>query len=186
MAEDLSREKVAKELVGILSKLLSCGDWNSSLFLRSASKRLQTLLDEAESLANQPHSAQFQAQTSKKIPTGYVPLYISLYQINGNNLKNWEYTLRLLIDHSINRPMYRDEQFARDLVGSKVDIDRHGYAMVYVKEEDIYQFPDPQKDLLGHELIVLKENVIKTNNIIGFVHANKDRYLFIDNNLVAE
>ena len=187
MSEDFSREKIARELVTILDGLLACGDWSSSIFLRAASKRIQMLLDEAKSVVElSSSSTRFQSHAVREAPAGHIPVYISLYQINGNNLKNWQYALRLLAEHNINRPVYREEQFARDLVGSKSDIERHGYAIVYIKEDDIYEFAAPQKDIFGHDLVVLKEGVISLENIVSFVHANKERYSFIDNNLVAE
>jgi len=186
MSEDLSQAEIAKELTNILTELLNVGNWQSSLFLRAASKRIQVLLEEAKSIAELEGQDQSRIRSLKKFPPNYIPIYVSLYQVAGNNLQNWQYTLRLLSEHSVNRPTYRDEQSVRALIASKTDIDRHGYAIVYIKEDDIYGFEEQPRDSLGHEMLVLKEGVVKLENIVGFVHANGKRYILADNVLVAE
>lgn len=186
MSEELSRIKIAKELAVLLDGLLATGDWQSSLFLRVASKRIQILLDEAKSLVELSSPEQSLTKSIRNSTQGYIPVYVSLYQVMGNNLQNWQYALRLLSEHNTSRPTYRNEQFVRELIDSKSDVERHGYAIVHVKEDDIYTFEEQPRDSLGHEMLVLKEGVIKLENIIGFVHANKKRYAFVNNMLVDE
>jgi len=186
MSEDSLRIEVAKKLAVLLDGLLATGDWQSSLFLRVASKRIQILLDEAKNLAELSNSEQLLTKKVKDSAYGHVPVYISLYQVVGNNLQNWQYALRLLSEHNTSRPTYRNEQFVRELIDSKPDSERQGYAIVHIKEDDIYTFEEQPRDSLGHEMLVLKEGVIKLGNIVGFVHANKKRYAFVDNMLVAE
>lgn len=186
MSEDSLRIEVAKKLAELLDGLLATGDWQSSLFLRVASKRIQILLDEAKSLVELSNPEQSLTKKVKDSAHGYIPVYISLYQVVGNNLQNWQYALRLLSEHNTSRPTYRNEQFVRELIDSKPDGKRHGYAIVHVKEDDIYTFEEQPRDSLGHEMLVLKEGVIKLENIIGFVHANKKRYAFVNNMLVDE
>lgn len=186
MPKEVSSAKIAKELAVILSGLLSTGDWQSSLFLRAASKRIQVLLDEANSIVDLAGAGESRSKSIKSVPKDYIPVYISLYQVNGGNLQNWQYTLRILTEHNVSRPTYREEQYVRELIDSKNDIERHGYAVVYIREDDVYNFEEQPRDSLGHELLVLKESVVKLNNIVGFVHANKKRYAFVNNVLVEE
>jgi Dot/Icm secretion system protein IcmQ len=186
MAEGFSRIKVAKELINILRELLATGDWNASLFLRAASKRMQNLLEEAQSLVDLTAPEQMQRALIKKAPPHSMVVYISLYQVSGTNLQNWQYALRLLSEHNVSRPTYRDESSVRALIATKTDIERHGYAIVYINEDDIYRFEEQPRDSLGHELLVLKEGVVKLENIAGFVHANKKRYAFTNGMLVDE
>ena len=186
MSEKLSRIEIAKKLAMLLDGLLATGDWQSSLFLRVASKRIQVLLDEAKSIIELSSPEQLSTKSIKNSVHGYIPVYVSLYQVMGNNLQNWQYALRLLSEHNTSRPTYRNEQFVRELIGTKTDIERHGYAIVHIKDDDMYHFEEQPSDSLGHELLVLKEGVIRLENIVGFVHANKKRYAFVNNMLVAE
>ena len=186
MSEDSLQTEVAKKLATLLDGLLATGDWQSSLFLRVASKRIQILLDEAKSLVELSNPEQLLTKRVKESAHGYIPVYISLYQVVGNNLQNWQYALRLLSEHNTSRPTYRNEQFVRELIDSKPDSERQGYAIVHIKEDDIYTFEEQPRDSLGHEMLVLKEGVIKLENIVGFVHANKKHYAFVNNMLVDE
>ena len=95
----------------------------------------------------------------------------------------WQKLLRSIDQHSLTRPTYKSEAPVRELIRSKPDPNRLGYAVVAVKEEDIMKLASPSVDPLGHELVTLREHAAKLENIIEFVHANKKHYIYKDHTL---
>lgn len=181
--------ELGERLVKILDELMVAGDWDSSLFLRTSSKRLQELRDEAQRfivVADGANKAQEVVQVNERLlAPGYARVYISLYQVACKNLQDWLNVLMSLeSSHSITRPTYADEACVRQLVRSKTDIDRNGYAIVDVRVEDVYDFEQTPLDAAGNPLLVLKEGAVKLAHIVEFVRANKDRYMLQDNKLV--
>jgi hypothetical protein len=183
--------RVGKRLLGVLDKLLSGGGWESSLFLSSTYKKIQKLRDETYQILQEevPDEAQLEAQQDKfkrPIKEGFLRLYILLYQTEGGKLLNWQYALRTLLEYSVSRPTYNDANYVKELIRTKPNIERYGYAIIDVAKSDLYAQEQPVKDALNHEMIVLKEGAIKRENIIGFVHANRKQYSFIDGELVLQ
>gem|GEM_PF-1337918 len=181
---------IGVRLVETLSDLLKSGDWDSSLFLKTVKRRISDIINETRSaMANTHRSAVVVAGDLLKqaAPSGYVRVYVLLYQTDGSKLVNWQYALKTLLGYNVSRPTYRDERHIQELVRSKKDIERYGYAVVNIVERDVYsreQFP--LKDQFDHEMVVLKENSIGKENIVGFIHANKRRYAFVDGELMYQ
>jgi hypothetical protein len=86
----------------------------------------------------------------------------------------------------VSRPTYREEGHVQELIRSKKDTERYGYAIIHIPEDGIYNIKQASKDVFGHDMLMLKEGIIKLNNIEGFVHANKKRYKFFDGELIYE
>jgi Dot/Icm secretion system protein IcmQ len=181
--------RIGKQLVKILDGALKESCWDSSLFLRNAKNQLKALLREANTLVGEDQSSASvlgkdgrpQALQTKE---GYIKVYILLYQLDSNNLRSWLSLVKSLIEYNVNRPTYREEQYIQELIRSKKEIDRYGYAIINVKEGDMYYFEKQPVDPFGHEILVLKEKAIKSENIIEFVHANKRRYVLKESELV--
>jgi len=181
--------ELGKKLIKSLNKLLKKGDWTSSLFLRTARRRLAALRDEAQKLIDQAHAkttAEKESVAKKELPQGYIRAYIYLYQSQGSNLKLWEDMLKSLAKYSVTRPVYIEETHIREIIRSSTDIDRHAYAVVAIKEEDILKLGKPSVDRHGHELLTLRETAVKIENILEFVHANKTHYNFVNNKLIPK
>lgn len=183
----LTAREIGQKLVDILDGLLKAGNWEASLFLKASAGRLRELREEASNLAQDETVNNTQIGTalfSKSAPTGYIQVFISVFQLEGTDLQVWHRTIRALTEYNVTRPVYRDVKFVQEFIRSKADFDHHGYVIVNIKESDIYELAQPSKDALGHELILLKEGSVKLENIIGFVHGNKKRYLVKENGLV--
>jgi len=176
--------EVGNKLATVLNDLLQSEDWNSSLFLKTIRKHLQTLLDEVNSVVEEVSTKGGPGVISKNLKVGYVQLYILLYQFDSTKLQNWQYALKALTAHSISRPTYNDEKYIQEMIRTKKDINRYGYAIVNINESDIYQTEKATYDQLDHEIIMLKENAVKLDNIVGFVHSNKKYYEFLNGELV--
>lgn len=183
-----SGQVLNRRLVDILEQLLNSGDWDNSLFLRKAKERLQELHEEAKSLTQKTSFTTGQLAVTTKpqqLAPGIVRVYITLYHTE-NNLQNWLHTLKTLAIYNVTRPTYRSESHVKEIINSKAEIMRHGYAEVLINEKDIIPINPQPVDTLGHELLLLKEGSVHLSNIISFVHANKKRYILKDNNLVFD
>jgi len=180
--------ELGEKLIGVLNSLLHNGDWESSLFLRTMKRRIQDVIDETSSVVAQEDESSTGisdiGSATQMLPTGYIRIYILLYQTEGNKLLNWQYALKTLLDYNVSRPTYKDESHVQELIRSKKDVERYGYAVINIKSTDIYEKEQMPKDVFNHEMLILKENALKRENIVGFVHAVKRRYNFVDGELV--
>ena len=181
---------LSERLFFILSDLLKAGNWETSLFLKNAKKRICELRDEAQNLVEQNANVgpilTAAQQLAKKLPPGTIKVYISIYQSDSSNLQSWLHTVKTLAIYNVTRPTYKSEQQIREMIGSKADIQRHAYAEVLISESDIIPIDPLPVDSLGHELLILKEGSVHLQNIVGFVHANKKRYSVHNTGLVYE
>jgi Dot/Icm secretion system protein IcmQ len=187
MASQDQLKKINEQLINILRELLATGNWEASLFLRTAHKKLQDLCDEAVATANQLHAVDqpkslISHQT--RVDQGYFLVYVSIYQSDPYNLRKWENTLKNIKEYSIARPIYRSEEHIQEAIRSKKGAVNEGYVSVYIKKNDIIP-PYPGKlleDRFGHELLTIRDNALKMENIVEFVHHGK-RFELIEGKL---
>lgn len=185
MASDDQYKLINQKLVKILHDLLATGNWEASLFLRTAHKKLQHLQDTAIALSKKLDASGEDTNPQRQIAS-MICIYVSLYQADPYNLKKWENTLRTIREHSINRPLYRDEEHVQAMLRVKAS-PNEGYVAIYIQPTDIIP-PYAGKlieDRLGHELLTLRDNSLTPDNIIEFVHLGK-RYHFTNGNLVPK
>ncbi|MCK4608483.1 MAG: Dot/Icm secretion system protein IcmQ [Gammaproteobacteria bacterium] len=183
----LEEKEASVKLVALLDDLLSKEDWESSLLLKAAKKRIEALLEEAKQVATELNGtliATTHEPTKFELKENQVKVYISLYQTEGASIKSWQNMLRSLGRYSMTRPVYEDEAHVREVVRSKPDALRHAYAVVAVEKTAIIDRERTPVDKFGHHLLTLKENTVKLSNIIEFVHANSKRYVFQQDRLV--
>jgi intracellular multiplication protein IcmQ len=190
---DNEKEKIikfSKQLITELDSLLNTGDWEKSLFLRAMAKRINNIREDTQDLVEELNDGDsnsiIENSNFDKTKEGYVKVYISLYQADGNNLQIWQIMLKSLAKYSINRPIYAKEEDVKAMIRSKADPIRHSYVVIMVTPDSIIKPESQQTDNLGHELLALKENSIETENIVSFVHANKKNYIFHDNKLILK
>lgn len=198
LSESKSSAKEINEINVYKTKFLKTIDdlildelWQNSAFLAALKNKLQDLQrqiqkDLAEEIIIKPtktisKASEVLQSSQKKFASGFVQVYILLYQYEGSKIANWEHALRAIAKHNVNRPTYREEQFVQEIIRSKTDPERYGYAIVNIKEDDILPQETKKFDIFNRELLILKENAIKNYNITGFVHANKKCYSFEDN-----
>lgn len=181
---------IGERLLTVLEDLLKNGDWESSLFLRTIKKRVQEVIDETTKVVATASDSSSENSSNDRftqlVPEGYMRVYVLLYQTEGNKLTSWQYALRTLLEYNTSRPTYKEESHVQELIRSKKDVVRYGYAVVNLKISDVYPEDEEHapKDAFNHELLVLKENAIKRENIIGFVHSARRRYSFVDGELI--
>jgi hypothetical protein len=186
-------EETAKKLRQIIDNTLNTGDWNNSIFLKQAAMKLRNLLLEADRLskifATQPAIAKKPGAMVKtiksEVPADFVQVYVLLYQIDGANLTAWHENIKSLVGYSANRSVYKNQDHIEEFIRAKnKTISCSGYVVINVKSNDFYHNETPTLDIYNHELLILKEDAIKLENIVEFVLANKQHYRIENNKLV--
>jgi intracellular multiplication protein IcmQ len=179
--------EVNRKLIEIFDELLVAGDWEASLFLRAMGKQVRDLREKAlQLLVSATGSAAYSTSNVLEEKAGHIKVFISVYQTEGNNLQKWHKTLKSLSDHSISRPVYREETHVQEMIRSKTDKQREAYVKILIKEGDVLATNTKiTTDRLGNELIVLKPHTVKLENIIEFVHC-QNRYRYLDDQLVLK
>jgi len=164
-------------LIRELDKLIAEGQWEGSLFYQSIGKKLR---DFSEQLKHEYHLDEQTAPPSPqemmtivKQKSGLVEIYVSVYCAEGRTLKKWELILANLPKQVISRPIYKREKDVKDAINTKENPINDAYVIAYITEMDVLKpsFRDKQLvDRFGHELIKLKDNTLKEENITKFIH----------------
>jgi len=177
-----------RELLAILDELLGAGDWESSLFLKVASKRVKALRDEARALLDQATIQKDTQGDSNALREGYEKVFVSLYQADGNDMKKWHNTLKGLALNNVGRPVYQSEGHVQASIRARGNQTCEGYAVVQIKTSDLMKMPDGRvpKDRYGNELLTVRENAVSLENIKEFVHANGQSYDFREGKLIPK
>jgi intracellular multiplication protein IcmQ len=180
---------VAQQLMSALRQLLAAGDWLSSILLQTFSKEWEKHCQEIQEWLNDNNKAAELSKTSLQSlgTAGKILVYVSLYQTEGNNLQKWTNTLKMLGHYSQTRPIYRQEEHMQVIIRTKAEQQREAYAIVEINENDILPSSVGRTvvDRLDHELLTLKRDAIKSENIIQFVH-NGNHYDFVENQLLPK
>lgn len=181
---------LGQRLVAALDKLLSTGDWDFALLLKSTKKRLQVLRDQAQALVDKALPAKSVSKggaiTAKAVHReGYQVIYISLYQSEGANLSKWEGALKSIEGHTISRPVYGREDDAKAFIRAKTRKDTEAYVAIYVDESSVIPpyLGKPVQDRLGHELLTIRQGAVMLSNVAEFVHEGK-HYHFHEGKLI--
>jgi Dot/Icm secretion system protein IcmQ len=180
--------KIVSKLKKIFSDVLAVGDWESSIFLKNAAAKIRELqnrlekIDQGKIVENQVAAAG-KVDQQGELAQGVIKVFVLLYQVDGTNIEWWYKTIKSLQEYNVTRPVYKDESYAEEFIRSKVsNVERNGYVAVYVNEKDLYK--TGTADSLGHQLFTLRENAIVLENVIEFVHANKNRYKMGEGELI--
>ncbi|EKE01730.1 MAG: IcmQ [uncultured bacterium] len=189
--ELLTPDEIVSRTKKVIDGVLAEGDWEHSVFLKVEAAKLRLLCDELGKLVRykgQGLGSEFvvnKTSDRRAVSPGWSQVFILLYQANDTDLYSWYRTIKTLTEHSVSRPAYKDESHAQEFIRSKTaGVEHNGYAVVNVKDEDFYDAEAAPVDAYGHQLFVLKENSVKLENIVEFVHANKKHYAIHDNELI--
>lgn len=182
-ALDISEQKTfCQAVIDSVDRVLEAGDWDSSLFLRNTAKPLKKLREQAEQLLKQIDHTQAPeaAYRQKALADDDVRLYISLFQANGGDLKQWALQLRSIRSHLLGRPVYENEEDVQKIVRQKTNRLSEAYVAVVVKKTAVLSEPfrAPRLDRNGNTLVTLKDGAVSVDNIVEFVHGGK-QYQFV-------
>lgn len=183
--EPITEIEIGEKLVNILSNVLRDAQWDSSLFLRTVKKRLEDVVKEAKTILlsiddNQKKNVHQELYDGHfiKCKDDHIRVYILLYQIDGSKIVNWQNAIKSLVNYNISRPTYTKEEHVCELIKSKKNFDNHGYVIIDIEKTDFYSQEEPLYDMFNHEMLILKENVLKFQNIRGFVYGLKKIYTY--------
>ncbi|MBN1684890.1 MAG: type IVB secretion system protein IcmQ [Gammaproteobacteria bacterium] len=106
-------------------------------------------------------------------------VYVYLFNAQGGDITSWHKLLlpSSLAEHSINRPIYVNEEQLRKVLSGKLNPAQHGYFAAVINKNDIVRQYDLEGGALvdgeGHQLLRLKESALKPQNIEYFWHEGK-------------
>lgn len=175
-------------IIVAVDQVMSTNDWEDSLFLRNTIKPLQTIRENAVELREiLKNEAKTNTLMHPAIKEECINLYISLYQADGHDMKQWASQLSTLSSHMVGRPVYDNEEAVLKAIRVKLSQTSEAYVVIAVDKAKIISrdFSRPRKDRLGNSLVNLVPGAIDSKNIIEFVHQGK-RYYFHNNRLVLK
>ncbi len=168
-------EKMAREIIDMITRLEQAGAWDDSPFLQNLIKPYRQMREELTQLLQQ--SALDSEVTDKPVvaKAGYRLIYVSLYQSQGRDLEKWLRMLKTLFAYTLSRPVYTQEAPIQEIMRAKVGQSTYAYAIGQVKEEDVLSTAEGErrKDQFGNELLVLAKDAVCFENLIEFVHLKK-------------
>jgi len=177
-----------------LKNLLTNPFWEKSFLLKHKKKKVEESVkhfEEAMSdLEDRVVNVDNIVEKKKKshiIPEGDVLVYVTLYQASGKDLMMWQITCNAISTCGFGRPIYLDEEKARQWVKSKGSGNTDGYAIVHVPENSLITKDKDESlmyDSLENQVVHIKPGNLSAERIVKFVHYNQDSYYFIDGKLV--
>lgn len=173
--------RLCDAIIEAAEHVLSADAWEASLFLRNTLKPIKEIYEEAVALKEKLGTSENeQSFTTPSIAGNKVKLYVSLYQSNGHDFKQWAAQLASLSSYMVGRPIYQNEAEVAQAIRLKLSQLSEAYVTVAVDPVKIISAENkPRKDRLGNTLISVLPNAIKSENIIEFVHQGK-RYHYVN------
>lgn len=177
-----------EEMIAAFDRVITAGDWDSSLFLRNTVKPLKNMREEARQLREQLlGNVKSEAVAAPVLAPGMIKVYIAVFQYKAHNPKDWEPQLRSLPQYILGRPIYRDEIAVRQALRAKLVQTSDAYVCVGVPETAIQtgEFHPSQSDKQGNALLQLMPGSVQSEHILEFVYQDK-YYYFIDGKLIEK
>ena len=179
--------RVNQKITELLNRIISTGDWDSSLFLRNTISLLKKRLVISNVLKEEFESQGFVAEQSfpPVDPENAIVLYVALYQSDGADLQKWENQLCSILKIAQSRPIYNEEETVINVLRSNLDRNTDAYIKVLVDKNEIIDSARILKDRLGQELTTVSMTAIRPENIVEFIHQGV-RYDFLNKKLVSK
>jgi intracellular multiplication protein IcmQ len=175
-----------------LERIKICYDENNgqdSLFLRNTVAPLFKMLEEARQANGNASEDEAEASLEYK-PRSLDPslerVYVVLYQAQGGEMSQWIPQLLSLSKLLATRPVYLDENDARQSCRSGSDSMTKGYVSIVVKKDSILQdeYALRRKDQSDKQLVLLKDNAIENGGQIEYLVLGNERYRWLSNQLL--
>ncbi|OGT68341.1 MAG: Dot/Icm secretion system protein IcmQ [Gammaproteobacteria bacterium RIFCSPHIGHO2_12_FULL_45_9] len=181
---DEERMYMLERVIQAIDRVLAVGDdWRTSLFLRNLIQPLMKVRDEAEATKNEIAHAAIVQEEDILLPHDAELFFMSLYQVDGYNLPQWEAQLNSIEQYMAGRPIYAAEDAVRKGIRQKVSQVSEAYILVAVPSAYVLPpLPVPKVDRWGSELVSLAGGAVTPAVILEFVHLGK-RYRFKEGKL---
>lgn len=177
MAEPNQTVEILKQAIKTLDELLEKGVWKGSLLLENSGKKIQAYRDEAQDILDDITGVKTQKEQEaiNQAAGELLTIYVSVFQMNPNDMVAWQATLNSIGEYSMSRPIYLAEDHVQEMIRSRPDPSREAYVEVTIRKEDVLLPPSgkPALDRFDHELLNVRQGRVKPNNIKRFVHRNK-------------
>jgi hypothetical protein len=174
-----------------LERIKACYDKNHGddfLFLRNTIAPLFKMLEEAREEAHAFDGEIITAlsQEPKIVDATMQRVYVVLYQAQGGDMSQWIPQLLSLSKLLATRPVYLDENDARQACRSGHDSMTKGYVSMVVKKESILQdeYALRRKDHADKQLVLLKDNAIENGGEIECLILGNERYRWVSKQLI--
>ena len=170
--------EINSKIIELLDVAIELGHWEGSLFFENAGQQLKKL---REQLAKRLDCSDSQAVEKNDVlkKVGHRMVFISLYQLGGEVLKNWEHHLQTIQSHSIGRPIYAKESEVKRRIATKLNKKPEAYISVWIPENSVLpQKNQPQQpQLKSSTLLSVKDGSVRAENIIHFInYSGRYRY----------
>lgn len=178
MAEPDKNVDILKQAIKVFDDLLDKGEWQGSLLLENTGKKIQGYRDDAQDILDditgvkQKKIAEADAEAADELLT----VYVSIFQMDPNDMLAWQATLNSIGEYSASRPIYLSEDHVQELIRSRPDPSREAYVEVTIKKSDILELQSGSKpvfDKFEHEQVSVRQGTIVPDNVKRFVHRNK-------------
>lgn len=161
-----------------------------SLFLRNTVTPLLKMLEDIKG-----EQADKEAKEQANNPLNYKPrplkddqerVYVVMYQANGGDISQWVLQLLSLQKLLATRPIYEDENDARQACKGAVDSMSKGYVSLIVNKNAIMhdELAQKRKDHAGRALVLLKDTAIDEGGEIETLTLGNERYRWLSNQLL--
>lgn len=163
-----------RNVVKTIEQVMISGDWNTSLYLKSAVKPLQNLKEQAQQMLQTLEKSN-KAVVSHGPQEQEVRVYISLYQSDGYEIEKWQGLLRSLPSCIQGRPVYHSEAHVQKALRLKPDAVNEAYAVVVVKKAALMNGANFRRrlDPSGNDLLQLTPGAVQVDRIERFVHGHE-------------
>jgi intracellular multiplication protein IcmQ len=186
----ITKEQIDAVLVQ-MDLLITNGQWVGSNFLLSLGKSVNEARDNflhqvGRSVSNEDTNINAE-EKMQTLPGNKLIVYVVLYSSFGDNLQSWERMLFNLPKQSVSRPIYAEEEQVITILKSKEVTLNDAYVSVMVDKDDILSMPEDKipLDKLGQQILTLKDNVIKLDNIRLF-YNNGNTYSYSRSRLIKK
>ncbi len=186
---DVDDPELNRKLLQAIDDAIAQGHWQDGLFFEVSGKNIRELRDKLARELDLGDAIELEttgAVSGRAAEKDEVLVYVGLHLAAGQHLTQWQTALSAIGQHSVGRPIYRNEKDVKAYLDAKPDKNRDTYVAVYIHENDILKSRNGgwyAEDRLGHELLLVKDNTIKPENIYKFVHGSGE-YIFKNNELV--
>lgn len=176
---------LAKSMINAVDEVLKNDDYEDSLFLRNTVKPLKEIRQRAIDLLKQINQQEVESYTKPKLEADMEPVFVLLFQSEGQNVQKWEQLLRGLSRYALGRPVYQSEADVQKVIRSKMTNGQEAYAKVAVPKSllEASSRLSARQDRFGNTLITLPVGAIKSDAILEFVHG-KQHYHFDKGELI--
>lgn len=166
------------DVIKAFDKAIAEGPWDHSSFFRAIGNKLIEIRDQYKK------DLRLDSETDPNVPGsvanriaqryGLIEVFIVLYNSEGSNLSKWESTIQSISINAINRPVYKDETFAKAALRGAMNKQNEAYIACYVRQQDILTLPEEKRthDRWGNDLLSLNDHAVSVTNVTRLIHIS--------------